>query len=279
MRFRSSRRARFAGGGVVTLALVYGASVFLSAQSLGTGTVSPATVQVNTPTQVTIAILISATTYINGSANLLRVNQSGRAIANLGRLRDDGLQGDAHANDRIYSIRVSLNEQQVAQVLFKVSAAFRGVLRRSMSDTLLVTALAPGQLPPDPGQLGKVTLEGIDADGDGVRDDVQRWIATSFPEQDTRFALRDAAVATQNFLTASNDDALRAATVAELVATRCLAGLHGASVAYDLVNSLDDQMLNTTIRKSTYLNREDNQVPDEWLDFPTLTPLRSHCSF
>jgi hypothetical protein len=32
-------------------------------------------------------------------------------------------------------------------------------------------------LPPDPGEAGKATIDGIDADKDGVRDDVQRWIA------------------------------------------------------------------------------------------------------
>lgn len=32
-------------------------------------------------------------------------------------------------------------------------------------------------LPPDPGEAGKLTIDGIDADKDGMRDDVQRWIA------------------------------------------------------------------------------------------------------
>jgi hypothetical protein len=32
-------------------------------------------------------------------------------------------------------------------------------------------------LPPDPGEAGKLTIDGIDTDKDGMRDDVQRWIA------------------------------------------------------------------------------------------------------
>lgn len=32
-------------------------------------------------------------------------------------------------------------------------------------------------LPPDPGEAGKATRDGIDSDKDGMRDDVQRWIA------------------------------------------------------------------------------------------------------
>jgi len=35
-------------------------------------------------------------------------------------------------------------------------------------------------LPPDPGQAGKLTIDGIDVDKDGVRDDVQRWIAQNW---------------------------------------------------------------------------------------------------
>ena len=41
---------------------------------------------------------------------------------------------------------------------------------------------SPIPLPPDPGEAGKLTIEGIDADGDGVRDDVQRWIVFTVPE-------------------------------------------------------------------------------------------------
>jgi len=32
-------------------------------------------------------------------------------------------------------------------------------------------------LPPNPGEAGKATLQGIDSDNDGVRDDIQRYIA------------------------------------------------------------------------------------------------------
>ena len=36
------------------------------------------------------------------------------------------------------------------------------------------------KLPPDPGREGKKTIEGIDSDKDGVRDDVQRYIALNW---------------------------------------------------------------------------------------------------
>lgn len=35
-------------------------------------------------------------------------------------------------------------------------------------------------LPPDPGPAGKLTIDGVDIDKNGVRDDVQRWIAENW---------------------------------------------------------------------------------------------------
>ncbi len=37
--------------------------------------------------------------------------------------------------------------------------------------------IEPAGLPTDPGEEGKLTIAGIDSDNDGLRDDVQRWIA------------------------------------------------------------------------------------------------------
>lgn len=39
----------------------------------------------------------------------------------------------------------------------------------------------PASMPPDPGKEGNRTVLGIDADKDGVRDDVQRWIFARHP--------------------------------------------------------------------------------------------------
>lgn len=48
----------------------------------------------------------------------------------------------------------------------------------------LALDLQPFPLPPDPGEAGKATLDGIDDDSDGVRDDIQRFIAFSYPAVD-----------------------------------------------------------------------------------------------
>jgi hypothetical protein len=102
-----------------------------------------------------------------------------RTATNLGRMYDDGTNGDVTAADKVFSRRVSLNEPSVGQLNYRASAGFRGVLRRTLSE-LIVLHVDPFPLPPDPGEVGKQTLEGIDSDGDGVRDDVQRWIAMRF---------------------------------------------------------------------------------------------------
>ena len=47
-------------------------------------------------------------------------------------------------------------------------------------------------LPPDPGPAGKLTLDGVDADKDGMRDDVQRWIATEWGHSEHRGESADA---------------------------------------------------------------------------------------
>lgn len=39
-------------------------------------------------------------------------------------------------------------------------------------------------LPPDPGEAGKATIDGIDSDKDGVRDDVQRFIHEKWPDSE-----------------------------------------------------------------------------------------------
>jgi hypothetical protein len=59
----------------------------------------------------------------------------------------------------------------------------------------------PPGFPADPGPRGKLTIEGIDSDQDGVRDDVQRWIFARFPKDEAkRKALRQLAKANQEQL-------------------------------------------------------------------------------
>ena len=59
----------------------------------------------------------------------------------------------------------------------------------------------PKEFHPDPGNAGKKTLEGIDSDHDGLRDDVQRWIYARYPnDEKKRKALRQMALSYQDNL-------------------------------------------------------------------------------
>lgn len=59
----------------------------------------------------------------------------------------------------------------------------RGKKKKTIGPPLPVTIeIVAERLPPDPGEAGKATLEGIDSDHDGVRDDIQRYIVLTVPE-------------------------------------------------------------------------------------------------
>jgi len=76
----------------------------------------------------------------------------------------------------------------------------------SVASTARDSALI-SRLPPDPGEAGMATLEGIDSDGDGVRDDVQRWIALTFPNSEkVRAALTQSAITIQKFMLDADAD-------------------------------------------------------------------------
>lgn len=51
-----------------------------------------------------------------------------------------------------------------------------------MDDDLSVVIPVSVNLPPDPGSVGEATIQGIDADGDGVRDDIEREIFFAYPD-------------------------------------------------------------------------------------------------
>ncbi len=69
------------------------------------------------------------------------------------------------------------------------------------------TFIFPSGFPPDPGDAGKKTLQGIDSDHDGVRDDLQRWIYARYPkDEQKRKALSQMAVAYQEHMKKDLDE-------------------------------------------------------------------------
>jgi hypothetical protein len=57
----------------------------------------------------------------------------------------------------------------------------------STNDLSWVFTAAPGEgIAPDPGATAELTLAGVDADADGVRDDIERYIAITYPTSTRR---------------------------------------------------------------------------------------------
>jgi hypothetical protein len=99
------------------------------APTIGAATAVPTVIPVNTPTIVTVTSIIADPALIPTNVNLLRINSNSNPTI-LGRLLDNGTNGDAVAGDKIFTAQVNFTETTTGQIQLQISAAFRGVLRR-----------------------------------------------------------------------------------------------------------------------------------------------------
>jgi len=132
----------------------------------------------------------------------------------------------------------------------RLSRLLRKLDRYTLSDVFYVT-VDPFALPPDPGEAGKQTLEGIDSDSDGVRDDVQRYIGLTYPNSPRkRAALLQLATVQQQFIINSGGDvtALKTLDTNRDGAGDCLEYVFGASNAASQASILKSRLLNTIAR-------------------------------
>jgi len=112
-------------------------------------------------------------------------------------------------------------------------------------------------LPPDPGRAGKVTLEGIDSDKDGVRDDVQRWIALTYPNSEkTREALTQIIKARQRtLLDAADPVKSHQNAIDRNRRTDCLSYVRPDDF-YNHMSESKAIMLNTYLRSKTWVQAD-----------------------
>lgn len=256
-----SRKFWILGGAALGI-LATGGAYLLRAQS-ATATVTlvadPGIVIVNTPTQVkfTATVTTGPSQTISG-VNLLRIGATGSSSV-AATMRDDGTAGDAVAGDKIFTVILSLDEGQVETFGYQGSAALRGQIRRTLSDKLPFATLAPVSvpviLPPDPGEAGKATVTGVDSDGDGVRDDLQRYIVFTHPESEsTRQAMRQQSSANQYFVEATTSAGALLAAQTRARSQACILYLLGVSIATkEQMDELRAQLLNTPERALAYL--------------------------
>ncbi len=133
-----------------------------AAPSIGGVQITPNAIAAGVPTTVRVTATITDPTVIPGSVNLQRVSDAGAAVAVMGSLRDDGLNGDAVAGDQVYTLDAVFTE--TTPVRLRVSAGFKGMLRRLFSASVLLNINRPPLADAGPDQrvaLGKlVVLDG-----------------------------------------------------------------------------------------------------------------------
>jgi hypothetical protein len=269
---------------VTTLAIVASGSAWLWAQapgpqpSFGQLVASPPNFVFKTPTTVTFTIRIDTSTVNPSTVELLRVDVQGKRLATVGQMNDKGKSGDAVSDDRIFTSRITLNEPAIGRLYFRVTAAFRGSIRNSQS-SLIAIDVDPFQLPPDPGEAGKVTVEGIDSDKDGIRDDVQRYIAlTQIDNPGTRAALRQLAEMNQTFILGAEGSVESVLAIDERLARSlsCLGSVIGAVDALRVSKALRAETLDTKARSIAYVTA-DAKLSGHF--FPTLKLSSTDCDF
>src|SRR5437870_217421 len=101
-----------------------------SSPTIGIPTATPHLLTANTPTTVTVTTQITDSSLIPGSVNLIRLGTTGTRPTILGQLQSSG-----NSN---YSIQLPFNEPAAGQIQLQISAAFKGALRRVLSQALTV---------------------------------------------------------------------------------------------------------------------------------------------
>ncbi len=110
-------------------------------------------------------------------------------------------------------------------------------------------------LPPDPGEAGKATIEGIDTDKDGVRDDVQIAIYERHPvDEKVRKALEANSMALQQAIVGaseSDNEKIYSAMDAIGVSSYCL--VRATDNPHAESDFVERKMMNTSERSAAYM--------------------------
>lgn len=104
--------------------------------TVGTLAATPSTIIVAAPTQVLFTISISDPTVLPTGVTLVQTDSSGRTLATVASMRDDGLLGDLSAGDRTFSYRLMITQSTPTDRFFRVSVAFKGTIQRVVSNVV-----------------------------------------------------------------------------------------------------------------------------------------------
>lgn len=182
------------------------------------------------------------------------------------------INGEDDGSNRISSAVIRLNGIKVfipADFNQKMSTLERAVVLQDAENTLSVTLNSnPGgvlqiqlygeaslNLPADPGSAGDETIEGVDTNDNGIRDDIERWIALTYRDSEkTRLALTQAYYPLQNFMIHARDgdrDAVYNDMTALQRATECVYYVR-RNDANNLLEEIESLIINTSERVYAY---------------------------
>jgi hypothetical protein len=106
-----------------------------AAPSIGAVHATQTMAVVGFPAQIVIEASVTDPTLIAESVNLIQLGANGTSTV-VATMHDDGLNGDRHGSDGIFTTVLSLNPAAPAQFQFQVTAAFKGQLLRPRSPIL-----------------------------------------------------------------------------------------------------------------------------------------------
>ncbi len=113
--------------------------VVMAAQVVDWLRVEPSGVPAGTATPVLASAQVGTDpTLLPQSVTLLRYDESGNYVANLGAMYDDGTHGDLLEGDGIFSSSIVIDEAEPMSIVFKASVSYRGLLRRIVSEPFSV---------------------------------------------------------------------------------------------------------------------------------------------
>ncbi len=130
------------------------------------------------------------------------------------------------------------------------------ILAIIVAQSALTSCGSGDQAPP----ATNTTLAGVDADGDGVRDDIESYIDTTYPapaQNETNKALRQYAKAVQSTILHADDPSLSRQHVHERFrALECLMARRETDF-HPIFVELRARLLDTTARSNAYLKADD----------------------
>jgi subtilisin family serine protease len=145
----------------LVVGLVASARPCLSQTAVMPPSVNPAAITIGVSTLVIVSARIASTgPQVLPAVNLLQVDQNGNNARIIGTLNDAGVDGDSIAGDGLFAGTATLNQSTTGQLFLEVSAAFRGVLRRTLSPIVSVSVVPLGMpISPRAANLARTTTD------------------------------------------------------------------------------------------------------------------------